>query len=160
MKKPHKTRTHEQNRDHAPKLNNDKERNKEVVCVQCGALMHDGIWSWNQLPEKFTKGKCPACERIELQKPAGIITLSGDFIQKNQNQISSLVQSVASSELSRHPLERIIDKKFEKDSIQITTTGLIIARRIGYVLNLAYQGTLETSYEENGIIKIHWHCSE
>lgn len=162
MKQPNKNRTFGKNETDSKQTENDQPPDLEVltspslVCAGCGALHQYGKWSWNQLPNKVAEGLCPACERINNQNPAGYITLTGKFVLENRDEILALVTNVAASELALQPLERLINIENNPDSIEITTTGVIIARQIGYALNIAFQGHLETTSEEDETIHINW----
>lgn len=129
----------------------------EMVCSKCGALHKNGTWSWEQLPNKIKEGICPACERIQKYQPAGFVTLTGNYLEKNKDHLITFIQSIATSELSEQPLERLMDITRNEKAIIITTTGVNLARRIGYALNLAFQGNLTSTSNGEDHIDIVWH---
>lgn len=128
-----------------------------VVCIECGALKHNGKWTWDPLPNNFEDDYCPACLKIKDGMPAGSITLSGKYTIKNREALVNLINSIAAEETSRHPLERLIDIEYPEGQIRVTTTGDIMPRLIGYTLNLQYHGTLETiSTGQDDLIHFLW----
>lgn len=114
-----------------------------AACPTCGAVYEAGRWAWKKAPppgaEEMT---CPACQRIADRVPAGEITLSGAFLKKHRDEIEALVRSTEEAEKADHPLNRIMDMEWRGGKLEITTTDLHVARRIGHAVYAAYRGTL------------------
>lgn len=130
---------------------NDPYRNKKkypepAICRQCGAVFINGRWSWDSVEESKEEVTCPACERINDQYPAGQISLQGPFLMDNREEILNLIHNVEKLEKQEHPMERLMEINREEEEIQITTTGVHLARRIGESLSSSYQGELDFQY--------------
>ncbi len=130
-----------------------------TVCTDCGAVFTGGRWVWMEdKPEKANKALCPACRRIREKMPAGIIELSGRFLKSHGEEILNLVRNEEKAEKAAHPLERIMEIKEDGGTIEITTTGIHLAKRIGEAIRRSYQGEYQLEYgdgEKN--VNITWH---
>lgn len=127
-----------------------------TVCNACGALFTNGRWTWDDIPKQVSYAHCPACQRINDQYPAGIITVEGSFFHDNHSMIMNMIKNINSKEISEHPLERIMDIKKQEERTVITTTGLHLARRIGDALYNAYEGDLNYNYDDENLIRVSW----
>jgi|AntRauTorcE11897_2_1112592.scaffolds.fasta_scaffold00104_10 hypothetical protein len=130
--------------------------NQGTVCSRCGALYINGKWTWNTLPDNHEKDLCPACKRIENNEPAGHAILRGTYFAKHKDDIIHFIDNISKSELSDHPLERLMDIKNGSSDTEITTTGIHLARRIGYALQLAYGGELNSTQSDDDHIIVYW----
>lgn len=45
-----------------------------TVCPKCGAVYHEGRWSWHEPPRDAAEHACPACLRIRDRRPAAGFT--------------------------------------------------------------------------------------
>jgi len=128
-----------------------------TLCGQCKAVFTGGRWTWNSLPDISNKTICPACQRINDNFPAGYVLLNGTFLKFHKEEIHNLIKNIEENEKNQHPMERIMNIIAEESKIEITTTGIHIARRIGEAVNKAYQGNLDFSYGDNEkIIRVSW----
>ncbi len=129
----------------------------DVVCKECGALKHNGTWTWDPLPNSYSEDYCPACLKIKNNSPGSAITLSGQYTVDHRDDLIELIHSIAAEETALHPLERLIEIERHEDRLIVNTTGEIMPRRIGYALNLKYHGYLETKPSANeGVIYYVW----
>lgn len=48
-----------------------------TVCPQCGAVFHQGRWTWLTRPEMAYEAPWPACQRVRDKYPAGFLSLHG-----------------------------------------------------------------------------------
>jgi len=64
-----------------------------TVCLQCGAVFHEGRWQWREAPANAHRSTCPACHRIHDHFPAGFLTLKGEFFQSHRDEIMHLVRN-------------------------------------------------------------------
>lgn len=132
-----------------------------AICSKCEALYHAGKWTW-KLPESTLLAKaervtCPACQRIDDDKPAGALTLSGDFLHEHRNEIINLIRTHEKMEKAEHALERILKLTESNDGLVVSTTGVHLANRIGYALKAAYKGHSHYHYsEEQSFLSIRW----
>jgi NMD protein affecting ribosome stability and mRNA decay len=100
---------------------------------------------------------CPACHRARDHDPAGILTLSGQFLQERKEEILNLARNEERRAKAEHPLHRIMDIEEREDDIRITTTDTHLAHSIGEALHHAYQGELDFRYgEEGNILRVRW----
>lgn len=135
----------------------EKEKYKEPTrCPHCSALFIGGRWAWQDTNQETHQAICPACRRIEDNYPAGIVELSGSFIENHQHEIMHMVKNLEHLESEEHPLERIMGIDTEDGRIIINTTGFHLARRLGNSLEQAYEGELDISYDAENYVRVSW----
>lgn len=128
------------------------------VCPQCGVVYHEGRWQWAERPTRAHEVLCQACHRINADFPAGVVTLSGDFLRLHGDEIRHIVRRQEEIENPEHPFNRIMKISNESDRIVVTTTDLHLPRRIGEVLKSAFDGELTFKYEGDGyFLRVDWH---
>ena len=133
-----------------------------LICRDCGSTFLNGRWTWDPAPLEAKFSVCPACQRIQDQYPAGIITLGGNFVRTHFNDIRNLIESTAEVEQSEHPMERLMNvrKKSAKNKstsvMEVTTTGSHLARRIGEALHSAFEGELNIDYKPETFVRVSW----
>ncbi len=89
--------------------------------------------------------------------PAGEVTLRGTFYVAHADEVLRLVHHVANAEQAQHPLHRIIAIRRAAGSATITTTDIHLPRRIAHALESAWDGELDTHYDEAGhFVGISW----
>lgn len=126
-------------------------------CPDCGAAYRDGRWVGGSAEGPAKEVRCPACQRVRDNFPAGFVSLSGEFFAKHRDEILGLVRHCEASEKASHPLERIMKVVDEAGGVLVTTTGVHLARRIGDALEGAYKGTLEFHYnKEQQLLRVAW----
>lgn len=128
------------------------------VCPTCGAVYAKGRWHWGERPAKSHEERCQACHRIEDDCPAGIVSLSGGFLQAHKEEILGLVRNQEALEKGEHPLHRIMSIAEEDGgTVVIKTTDIHLPRRIGEALHSAYEGALDFHYEEETyFVRVAW----
>jgi NMD protein affecting ribosome stability and mRNA decay len=128
-----------------------------TVCPRCGAVYHQGRWTWMKRPASAHEEMCPACQRVEDKYPAGFLTLGGRFLQDHKEEILNLVRNEEQDENAEHPLNRVMQIEEGTEGIVVTTTDLHLPRRIGEALSRAYQGDIDFHYiEEGSILRVQW----
>lgn len=128
-----------------------------TVCPQCGAVYHEGRWQWAERPAGAQEALCQACQRINDDFPAGVVTLTGAFIDGHRDEILHVIRRQEEIEKPDHPFNRIMAVKTEADAITVTTTDLHLPRRIGEALKAAFDGALHFNYDEDGyFVRVNW----
>lgn len=128
-----------------------------TACSQCGAVFQGGRWIWAEKPSGAGVTVCPACNRINDKYPAGVVTLSGAFLEAHGDEIVNLVRNEEEKEKGLHPLHRIMSIDREKGTVVISTTDNHLPRRIGEALRSAYEGELAYQYaEDEKFIRVNW----
>jgi NMD protein affecting ribosome stability and mRNA decay len=128
-----------------------------TVCPQCGAVYHKGRWQWLPRPDQGHEQLCPACHRVHDERPAGYVTLAGEFLAQHRDEILHRVRNLGEKAKAEHALERIIAIVDHDGGVMVTTTDIHLARGIGDALEHAYQGELEFHYNESeNLLRVHW----
>lgn len=114
-----------------------------AVCPDCGAVFKRGRWAWGEADDGAQQALCTACLRIREKMPAGYVHLSGSFLLAHRQELLSLVKNEEALEQRQHPMQRVMEMKIGDDGVQVETTDVHLARRLGEAVHDAYQGTLE-----------------
>jgi hypothetical protein len=118
-------------------------------CPRCGAAYVRGRWTWSLAPEDAVSEKCPACQRIEDNFPAGAVTLKGPFFAAHRDEVLGLVSAREARAREEHPLQRIIGVEPVSQGVRVTTTDIHLARGIARSVHDAFKGSLEISYNRD-----------
>ncbi len=128
-----------------------------TVCPRCGAVFHNGRWTWESALSGAYEELCQACRRVNDGYPAGIVILRGAFLKTRRTEILSLARNQEKMEKSARPLHRIMAIKDKGEEIEITTTDIHLPRRIGQALHNAYKGEFDFHYDEEGyFVRANW----
>lgn len=128
-----------------------------TVCPQCGAVFRKGRWQWADRPADAHEDTCQACVRTNDNYPAGVVTLSGGFLDAHRDEILSLIHNTEEVEKGEHPLHRIMNIEDSGAQIVVNTTDIHLPRRIGKAVNNAYEGDFDFTYDEEGyFIRVNW----
>lgn len=128
-----------------------------TVCPTCGAVYHEGRWTWAERPAEAHQDTCPACHRTHDRYPAGFVTVSGPFLGTHHDEILNVARNEEKTAKAEHPLRRIMAIEEHPDRLVITTTDTHLPRRIGEALSHAYHGTLDLKYaDEDQLIRVNW----
>ncbi len=139
---------------------NTRKLPEPTVCSDCSAVFTGGRWTWSEMPEEANETRCPACQRISDNLPAGVVEVRGSFLERHRDEVIGLIRNTESLESGAHPLERIMSISTNSLGLAITTTGIHVARRIGDALSRSYQGELSFTYgDAEKSIKVVWERS-
>lgn len=121
-------------------------------CPVCKSVFKDGRWQWAEAwPSDAHQETCQACQRTKDDYPAGLVTLSGSFVQSHKAEILNLACNQEREENTEHPLHRIMKIEEQPGTLVISTTDIRLPKRIGEALRRAFKGWLETHYDEGAI---------
>lgn len=137
----------------------DHKLREPTLCKICGAVFTGGRWQWlEELPESAPETRCPACQRIHDQVPAGFLTLSGPFFEEHREEIMHLVHNHVERQRVQHPLQRIIDTRALKTGgIELSFTEYHLPKGVGEAIKNAYQGELQITFAEaSGQERVSW----
>jgi NMD protein affecting ribosome stability and mRNA decay len=138
---------------------------KEVaVCPDCHLVYRNKRWQLDEeegrrllSSSRAQHQTCPACRRVADRNPAGIIALSGGYLEQNWNEIQNLVRRVEGQSLVKNPLGRIMAIEQGKTGITITTTEDKMAQKIGREIFRAHKGELIFSWShEQQLVRVTW----
>jgi hypothetical protein len=128
-----------------------------TVCPQCSAVYHEGRWRWAAPHADAHKELCPACRRSNDKLPAGVVTVRGKFGRDHRQEITGLARNLEQLEKSEHPMNRIINIEEDGDALIVNTSDIHLPRRIGEALQRAFDGTLDTHFDEDGyFVRVNW----
>ncbi|MEQ1843481.1 MAG: hypothetical protein ABL994_23990, partial [Verrucomicrobiales bacterium] len=66
-------------------------RPEPTVCPECHAVYYQGRWTWIEpVPEGTYWTCCQACHRAADDYPAGLVTLTGNYVRKHRDQLIEL----------------------------------------------------------------------
>lgn len=127
-------------------------------CPRCRAIFHHGHWQWSGSQTKSAhESTCQACHRIEDDYPAGIVTLSGDFVREHKEELINIARSQERRENPYHPQHRIMDIEQTGRAVVIRTTDIHLPRRIGEAIVRSCKGRLALHYEGGYYsIRVDW----
>lgn len=143
----------------------DLKPDEVAVCVECRSVYAGKRWEMrDQAARDLREAKrvvetlCPACRKIRDRAPGGIVTLSGEFLAKHEEEIINLINHESKRAMEINPLERLIDIERSDTKIIILTTNEKLAQRIGRALYKAYRGKVEYKWsEDNKLARVNWH---
>lgn len=128
-----------------------------TVCPACKAVFHKGRWTWAPEPKGAHQETCPACHRIHDKYPAGHLTLSGPFLEADQDEILNLIRNEEKKAKAEHPLRRVMAIEKRNDGFVITTTDTHLPQSIGSALRRAHGGELELQYaKDQYLVRAAW----
>jgi len=131
--------------------------NGSARCPDCGVVFLRGRWQWAPAPARGKEQVCPACRRVRERNPAGYVRLSGAFFTQHRDEILALARNTEAREKQAHPMERIMQMRELAEGVEITTTGLHLARRIGDAVASAYRGNLSVRHApDQYLVRIAW----
>jgi NMD protein affecting ribosome stability and mRNA decay len=126
-------------------------------CPSCRAVFTAGRWSWVRPPADSYEQKCPACQRIQDQFPAGYVMIKGAFFAEHRDEIIAFITSTEDREKADHPLQRIMAIEDVSDGLQVSTTDPLLARGIGEALHETYKGDLKLRYSrDENLLRATW----
>jgi NMD protein affecting ribosome stability and mRNA decay len=128
-----------------------------TACPQCGAVYHNGRWTWAARAAGAHERLCSACRRINDKFPAGIVTLRSDFAREHKAEMIRLARHQEEAEKKEHRLNRIISIEEDAQGVVFNTTDIHLPHRIGEAVQRAFHGKIETHFEEDEyFVRVSW----
>ena len=134
------------------------------LCMTCKTVYQQQRWSLDQ--EEYRKLEndpktnwitCPACQKIAAGYPEGIVTLSGSYLWKHEEEIQQILKNEEHKALEKNPFERVIRKIRDDDKLVIETTDKKLAEHLGRVLHKAHRGKLDISWAgDPDLCRVSW----
>jgi NMD protein affecting ribosome stability and mRNA decay len=137
-----------------------------TVCPSCNLIFQSKRWIRDEaLLEELRSAdngpilkKCPTCRKTDDRYPLGVLNLHGDYLDDHKDEILKTIRNEAEHEERRNPLARIIRLECENSTIRVETSTESLARRLGRVVNKAYQGELTYSFSNSHeVLRAEWH---
>jgi len=135
-----------------------------TICPRCHLVYRNGRWqapSDAPIEEKPNESHCPACRREIDLLPAGLLYLSGEYLDHHKTEILSIAQNQASSAAAHRPLQRIMWIEEDGEDTEIATTNAHLALRIGKAIESACKGTLDIKHAHGDqLVRVYWKREE
>jgi NMD protein affecting ribosome stability and mRNA decay len=130
-----------------------------TYCPDCSAVYERGRWQWKErVSANAPRHRCPACQRIHDDFPAGYVHIEGDYARTHREELMHLITHRGEHAKAEHPLQRIMAVQDTADGWVVTTTDVHLARGIGEALHGAHHGELKLHYSDGEtLVRVHWH---
>jgi hypothetical protein len=130
---------------------------ESMACPDCGAVYHNGRWTWDAAPPDARSHRCPACQHLKDGIPAGYVTMKGAFLDAHRAEVLALVQGCEAREKAEHPMQRIMAVSEAGGGVEVTTTDGHLARGIATALHDAFKGTVDVNFaKEENLVRATW----
>lgn len=131
-------------------------------CGRCKAVYYKQRWSMKKdvivaaVAKKKTAVVCPACRKVRDKFAGGFVTITGGFAREHKDEILRLVKNKEGIAMRYNPLDRIIEIKEKRGSIEVFTTTEKLAQRIGRMLHKTFDGEVEYKWSEANLARVVW----
>lgn len=134
------------------------------ICTTCKTVYQQQHWALD--PAEYRKLKadpktnrvtCPACQKIAVGYPEGIVTLSGSYLWEHEEEIRQILKKEENKARAKNPGERVIRKLRDEDKLVIETTEKKLAEHLGRALHKAHRGELNITWSgDPDICRVTW----
>ena len=142
----------------------DKKYPEPTQCPRCGLVYRNGRWQREEEPSDVHDGhssQCPACRREVDGLPAGLLYLSGAYLDQHRDEILNIVANQSLAAAAQRPLQRIMWIKQQSEDTEIATTSSHLAQRIGKAIEDACKGTQTIKHAHDAqLIRVYWERSD
>lgn len=135
-----------------------------LICPTCHAVYRNRSWTLDKEDyeqarhEEHGVASCPACLKIHQRYAEGVVSLSGAYLWEHEEDINNLIRNEVERSLKNNPLERIVRRERQGDSLIIETTDIKLAEHLGRAIHKAHQGELHLSWEgDPATCRVSWH---
>jgi len=133
-------------------------------CPRCHLIYRNGRWQQGDKTNgthKTHSSHCPACRREIDQLPAGLLYLSGSYLDRHREEILNIASNQSESAAAQRPLQRIMWIEQGTDKTEIATTDSHLAMRIGKAIEGACKGDLTIKHaHDTQLVRLYWERSE
>ena len=142
----------------------DKKYPEPTECPRCHLNYRNGRWQHkdeaNESHEAHSS-HCPACRREIDRLPAGLLYLSGPYLDRHREEILNIVNNQSQSAAAHRPLQRVMWIEQGADNTEIATTTNHLALRIGKAIEDACKGDLIIKHAHDAqLVRVYWERSE
>jgi hypothetical protein len=131
-----------------------------AFCGECGAVYRNKRWSAGEAmtaPAGMHQVVCPACLRMHDHNPAGVVTLSGDYLRQKADAILYDIKHIEAMFRRKNPLGRIMEIEKEEGRITISTTEDRLAQKMGREVFKAHKGELHYQWaHDQNLVRVSW----
>ncbi|MFC2079025.1 BCAM0308 family protein [Candidatus Bipolaricaulota bacterium] len=132
-------------------------------CPRCHLIYRNGRWQQGDDEDKLSghqkahSSHCPACRREIDRLPAGLLYLSGPYLDQHRAEILSIASNQSHSAALHRPLQRIMWIEQGTDNTEIATTDSHLALRIGKAIEDACKGDLIIKHAHDAqLVRVYW----
>jgi len=127
-------------------------------CRGCGMVYRNKRWTMEGAEAPTGTGiLCPACKRMEDHTPAGVVHLSGTYLQDHKEEIINTLRHTEATSRTKNPLGRIMDITDDAGGITVTTTEEKLAQKLGREIYKSQRGELQYKWShDNKLIRVEW----
>lgn len=142
----------------------DKKYPEPTECPRCHLVYRNGRWQQqdeeSRVPDAHSS-HCPACKREMGKLPAGLLYLSGDYLDKHREEILNIINNQAQSAAAQRPLQRVMWIEQGSENTEVATTDSHLAQRIGKAIEAACKGTLTIKHAHDAqLVRVYWERSQ
>lgn len=131
-----------------------------AFCRECGAVYRNKRWSVGEamaVSAGMHEVLCPACLRMHDHNPAGIVTLSGEYLRKKTDAIMHDIKNIEARFRQKNPLGRIMDIDNVDGDLVISTTEDKLAQKMGREIYKAHKGELHYQWvHDQELVRVSW----
>ena len=141
----------------------DKKYSEPTNCPRCHLVYQNGRWQSQEdasESENSASSHCPACKREIDRMPAGLLYLTGPFLEEHRNEILNIIANQSKAATAQRPLQRIMWMEETDGTTEIATTSSHLAQRLGKAIDDACKGTLTVKRADDAqLVRLYWERS-
>jgi hypothetical protein len=138
----------------------DRKYPEPTECPRCHLIYRDGRWRRSEETNgthPAHSSHCPACKREIDRLPAGLLYLSGSYLDEHREEILNIAANQSQSASSHRPLQRIMWIERNDSNTEIATTNSHLAMRIGKAVADACKGDLTIKHAPDAqLVRVYW----
>jgi len=142
----------------------NKKYPEPTECPRCQLSYRNGRWQQKDetnASDKVHSSQCPACRREVDRLPAGLLYLSGAYLDRHREEILNIASNQSQSAALKRPLQRIMWIEQGTNETEIATTDSHLALRIGKAIEDACKGDLTIKHAHDAqLVRVYWERSD